>query len=129
MSRRNWMCPQLRVLNRITRYTTYLSASRYAKDAVPTKLVRRYVGVEQDELPSSIGLDFRARLDGGRMYSGHLEAKKRFSMMLLEHQDIIMEFCGPSRWKELSKESGSKILPYGDGSCWKAFKPIASLIA
>ncbi|GKE96055.1 hypothetical protein Tco_1580910 [Tanacetum coccineum] len=54
---------------------------------------------------------------------------KRFSMMLLEHRDIIMEFCGPSRWKELSKESGSKILPCGDGSCWKAFKPIASLIA
>ncbi|GJR06794.1 hypothetical protein Tco_0529778 [Tanacetum coccineum] len=30
---------------------------------------------EQDELPSSVGLDFRARLDGDRMYSGHLEAK------------------------------------------------------
>ncbi|GJR00425.1 hypothetical protein Tco_0523409 [Tanacetum coccineum] len=29
---------------------------------------------EQDELPSSIGLDFRARLDSGRIYSGHLEA-------------------------------------------------------
>ncbi|GJS48210.1 hypothetical protein Tco_0598331 [Tanacetum coccineum] len=31
---------------------------------------------EQDELPSSAGLDFRARLDGGRMYSGHLEAMR-----------------------------------------------------
>ncbi|GKF09366.1 hypothetical protein Tco_0043590, partial [Tanacetum coccineum] len=31
---------------------------------------------EQDELPSSGGLDFRARLDGGRMYSGHLEAMR-----------------------------------------------------
>ncbi|GJX78007.1 hypothetical protein Tco_0324818 [Tanacetum coccineum] len=31
---------------------------------------------EQDELPSSIGLEFRARLDGDRMYSGHLEAKR-----------------------------------------------------
>ncbi|GJQ89769.1 hypothetical protein Tco_0000908 [Tanacetum coccineum] len=31
---------------------------------------------EQDELPSSIGLDFRARLDGGQMYSGYLEAKR-----------------------------------------------------
>ncbi|GKF55942.1 hypothetical protein Tco_0166282, partial [Tanacetum coccineum] len=51
------------------------------------------------------------------------------SMMLLEHQDIIAEFCGPSWWKELSKESSTKILPCGDGSCWKAFKPIASLIA
>ncbi|GJU57865.1 hypothetical protein Tco_1235631 [Tanacetum coccineum] len=30
---------------------------------------------EQDKLPSSVELDFRARLDGGRMYSGHLEAK------------------------------------------------------
>nr|GFB88567.1 hypothetical protein [Tanacetum cinerariifolium] len=49
-------------------------------------------------------------------------------MMLLEHQDIIAEFYGPSRWKELSKESGSKILPYGDGSCWKTFKPIANVI-
>ncbi|GKD80064.1 retrovirus-related pol polyprotein from transposon TNT 1-94, partial [Tanacetum coccineum] len=29
---------------------------------------------EQDEPPSSVGLDFRARLDDGRMYSGHLEA-------------------------------------------------------
>ncbi|GKB06878.1 hypothetical protein Tco_0835111 [Tanacetum coccineum] len=43
--------------------------------------------------------------------------------------DIIAESCSPSRWKELSKESGSKILPCGDGSCLKAFKPIASLIA
>ncbi|GKA54633.1 hypothetical protein Tco_0753582 [Tanacetum coccineum] len=47
----------------------------------------------------------------------------------LEPKDIIAKFCGPSRWKKLSKESGSKILPCGDGSCWKAFKPIASLIA
>nr|GEZ03821.1 hypothetical protein [Tanacetum cinerariifolium] len=30
--------------------------------------------------------------------------------------------------KELSKELSSKILPCGDGSCWKMFKPIASLI-
>ncbi|GKF65263.1 hypothetical protein Tco_0191780, partial [Tanacetum coccineum] len=43
--------------------------------------------------------------------------------------DVIAEFYGPSRWKELSKESGSKILPCGDGPCRLAFKPIASLIA
>nr|GEZ17915.1 hypothetical protein [Tanacetum cinerariifolium] len=30
--------------------------------------------------------------------------------------DIVAEFYGPSRWKELSKESGSKILSCGDGS-------------
>nr|GEZ35648.1 hypothetical protein [Tanacetum cinerariifolium] len=46
----------------------------------------------------------------------------------LEPKDIVAEFCGPSRGKELSKESGSKILSCGDGSCWKTFKPIASLI-
>ncbi|GKB97677.1 hypothetical protein Tco_0983814 [Tanacetum coccineum] len=32
--------------------------------------------VPADKLPSSIGLDLRAQLDGGRMYSGHLEAKR-----------------------------------------------------
>ncbi|GKE62931.1 hypothetical protein Tco_1513298 [Tanacetum coccineum] len=34
------------------------------------------VVAEQDELPSSVGLDFQALLDDGRMYSGHLEAKR-----------------------------------------------------
>nr|GEX39383.1 hypothetical protein [Tanacetum cinerariifolium] len=48
--------------------------------------------------------------------------------------DIVIEqskneFCGPSQWKELSKEISSKILPGGDRSCRKMFKPIASLIA
>ncbi|GJZ98918.1 retrovirus-related pol polyprotein from transposon TNT 1-94 [Tanacetum coccineum] len=43
--------------------------------------------------------------------------------------DVIAEFCGPSLWKELSKETSSKILPYGDGSGRKTFKPVASLIA
>ncbi|GKF78342.1 hypothetical protein Tco_0233910, partial [Tanacetum coccineum] len=50
-------------------------------------------------------------------------------LMLLEHQDIIAEFFSPSRWKELSKKRSSKIILCGDGSCWKTFKPIASLIA
>nr|GEU39105.1 hypothetical protein [Tanacetum cinerariifolium] len=40
-------------------------------------------------------------------------------LMLLEHQDIVAKFYGPSRWKELSKEMSIKILPCGDGSCWK----------
>ncbi|GKA25074.1 retrotransposon protein, putative, ty1-copia subclass [Tanacetum coccineum] len=30
---------------------------------------------------------------------------KRLTLMLLEHQDVITEFCSPSRWKELSKET------------------------
>ncbi|GJT38951.1 hypothetical protein Tco_0938816 [Tanacetum coccineum] len=31
--------------------------------------------------------------------------------------------------ERIEQGNGSKILPCGDGSCWKAFKPIASLIA
>ncbi|GKE00890.1 hypothetical protein Tco_1388873 [Tanacetum coccineum] len=42
---------------------------------------------------------------------------------------IMREFLYPSWWKELSKETCSKIFPCGDRSCWKTFKPIASLIA
>ncbi|GJX07831.1 hypothetical protein Tco_0195763 [Tanacetum coccineum] len=49
--------------------------------------------------------------------------------MLLEHQDVILEFGSSSWWKELNKEMGSEILPSGDRSCGKTFKPIASLIA
>ncbi|GKC40130.1 hypothetical protein Tco_1052514 [Tanacetum coccineum] len=42
---------------------------------------------------------------------------------------MMRDFLDPSRWKELSKETSSKILLGGDGSCRKTFKPIASLIA
>ncbi|GJV72289.1 hypothetical protein Tco_1492284 [Tanacetum coccineum] len=48
------------------------------------------------------------------------------TFVVIEVEDIIAEFFCPSRWKELSKEMSSKILPCGDGSCWKTFKPIAS---
>ncbi|GJY12963.1 hypothetical protein Tco_0382272 [Tanacetum coccineum] len=47
---------------------------------------------------------------------------------VINAMDVILEFCSPSWWKELSKEMSSKILPCGDGSCWRTFKPIASLI-
>ncbi|GJW50564.1 hypothetical protein Tco_0091915 [Tanacetum coccineum] len=55
--------------------------------------------------------------------------EKRFTMMLLEHQDVISKFGSSSRWEKVSKEMGSEILPSGDGSRGKTFKPIASLIA
>nr|GEV65793.1 hypothetical protein [Tanacetum cinerariifolium] len=45
----------------------------------------------------------------------------------LEPKDIVAEFYGPSWWKELSNEMSSKILPCGDGSCWKTFKPITEV--
>ncbi|GJV58962.1 hypothetical protein Tco_1465062 [Tanacetum coccineum] len=54
---------------------------------------------------------------------------KRFTMMLLEHQDVISEFSSSPRWEKLSKETSSEILASGDGSCGQTFKPIASLIA
>ncbi|GKC96168.1 hypothetical protein Tco_1161610 [Tanacetum coccineum] len=54
---------------------------------------------------------------------------KRFTLLLLEHQDVISEFKSSPRWKELSKETGSEIPPSGDGSRGKTFKAIASLIA
>ncbi|GKA41474.1 hypothetical protein Tco_0734067 [Tanacetum coccineum] len=47
----------------------------------------------------------------------------------LDFEPKIDAMMSPSRWKELSKETSSKILPCGDGSRWKTFKPVASLIA
>ncbi|GJT14404.1 hypothetical protein Tco_0861446 [Tanacetum coccineum] len=51
------------------------------------------------------------------------------TFIVIEGEDIIAGFCSLSRWKELSKELGSKILSCGDRSYWKTFKPIASLMA
>ncbi|GJS27375.1 hypothetical protein Tco_0487995 [Tanacetum coccineum] len=56
---------------------------------------------------------------------------KRFELEAIDQdhdEGLFREFCSPSQWKELSKEMSSKILPCGDGSCWKTFKLIASLI-
>ncbi|GKE70114.1 hypothetical protein Tco_1528186 [Tanacetum coccineum] len=56
--------------------------------------------------------------------------------MIIENLDfepkidaMMRDFLDAFRWKELSNETSSKILPGGDGSCWKTFKLIASLIA
>ncbi|GJU17237.1 hypothetical protein Tco_1145203 [Tanacetum coccineum] len=56
--------------------------------------------------------------------------------MIIENLDLepeinamMRDFLNSSRWEELSKEIVSEILPSGDGSCGKTFKPIASLIA
>nr|GEV97533.1 putative reverse transcriptase, RNA-dependent DNA polymerase [Tanacetum cinerariifolium] len=42
--------------------------------------------------------------------------RKRFIVMLLEHQDVISKFGSSSRWEKLSMKMGTKILPSGDGS-------------
>nr|GEZ12233.1 hypothetical protein [Tanacetum cinerariifolium] len=49
------------------------------------------------------------------------------TFVVIKGEDIVVKFCNPSRWKELSKETSSKILPCGDGSFWKTL--VASLIA
>ncbi|GKD09388.1 hypothetical protein Tco_1189073, partial [Tanacetum coccineum] len=56
--------------------------------------------------------------------------------MVLKYLDLepkidamMRDVLDPSWWKELSTETSSKILPCEDGSYWKTFKPIASLIA
>nr|GEX77693.1 putative ribonuclease H-like domain-containing protein [Tanacetum cinerariifolium] len=71
-------------------------------------------------------VDLLALLENGVLKSFHSFIIP--ALVVVESEDIIAEFYGPSRWKELNKESGSKILPYGDGSCWKTFKPIANVI-
>nr|GEY12345.1 hypothetical protein [Tanacetum cinerariifolium] len=71
------------------------------------------------------------KLTTGRLVNGSScdEIDMVIKNLDLEPKDIVAEFYGPSRQKELCKESDIKILPCGDGCCWKAFKPIASLIA
>ncbi|GJV08753.1 hypothetical protein Tco_1346409 [Tanacetum coccineum] len=86
--------------------------------------------------PNTLGTITTSSLIDGAPYGGiyiflkdlDLE-QKRFTLMLLEHQDVISEFSSSSWWKELSKETGSKILLGRYGSREKMFKPIASLIA
>nr|GEX72775.1 hypothetical protein [Tanacetum cinerariifolium] len=108
--------------------------------------------LEQDELPSSVGLDFRAQWDDDRIYSRHLEAKRLHwplttsrlidgspccgINMVIKDLDLepkidamMRDFLDASRWKDLRKKTSTKILPSRDGSCRKMFKPIASLIA
>ncbi|GKC22595.1 hypothetical protein Tco_1024745 [Tanacetum coccineum] len=60
-------------------------------------LTSRFVTLEQDELPSSVGLNFRARLDGGWMYLGHLEANPGNESML--YIEILYDVVGTSGYR------------------------------
>nr|GEV90035.1 ribonuclease H-like domain-containing protein [Tanacetum cinerariifolium] len=66
-----------------------------------------------------------SRLVNGSSYDGIDMVIKDLD---LDPKNIVVEFFDPSRGEELSKETSIKILPCCDGSCWKMFKPIASLI-
>ncbi|GJR55216.1 hypothetical protein Tco_1405737 [Tanacetum coccineum] len=88
----------------------------------------RFVGVLIAEFAAGGAVNLALKMKGDMIIKFGFEANDRCCDEGL-FGNIVAEFCGPSRWKELSKKSGSKILPRGDGSCWKTFKPIASMIA
>ncbi|GKE28765.1 hypothetical protein Tco_1444149 [Tanacetum coccineum] len=81
----------------------------------------RFVGILIAEFTSGGAINLALKMKGD-MIIKNLDLKPTIDAM-------IRDFLDPSRWKELSKETSSKILPCGDGSCWKTLKPVASLIA
>ncbi|GJQ93529.1 hypothetical protein Tco_0004668 [Tanacetum coccineum] len=101
------------------RYTTYLFAHRYAMERTQTKC---YVVSEQDELPSSVGLDFQARLDGGRMERSYNIAQDSSGLrsrslpladwsMLLDKGPWIKHRLAPIGWCRITR--GTTLLPTG----------------
>nr|GEX46977.1 hypothetical protein [Tanacetum cinerariifolium] len=120
---------------RYLRYANSLLVGNMSKYSTPTPSVI--------VLPSSLGIALFLGMDcdgvdrtvmkltTGRLVNG--SSCNRIDIVIrnldFEPKDIIAEFCGPSWWKGLSKETSSKIIPFGDGSCRKAFKLISSLIA
>ncbi|GJU34086.1 hypothetical protein Tco_1182440 [Tanacetum coccineum] len=70
---------------------------------------------KQDEcIHQALDLIFRARINKT------LGAKDRC------HDEGLFQSFASFALERIKQESGSKILRCGDGSCWKAFKPIAS---
>ncbi|GKA14413.1 hypothetical protein Tco_0694059 [Tanacetum coccineum] len=81
--------------------------------------LERLVGAREPEMDYRLMQRTRARID---MVIKDLDLEPKIDAMM-------RGFLDPSWWKELSKETSSKILPCENGSCWKMFKPTASLIA
>ncbi|GJX58193.1 hypothetical protein Tco_0289583 [Tanacetum coccineum] len=77
-----------------------------------------FIGILIAELAAGGVVNLALKMKGD-MIIKNLDLKPRSDAMMRDFLEL---------WKELSKESGSKILPCGDRSCWKALKPIASLI-
>nr|GFB54808.1 hypothetical protein [Tanacetum cinerariifolium] len=107
-------------------------------------LTSRFVASEQDELPSNfelileldeVAVGCTRDILGKRDFLNRLSAIPWvvLTFVVIEGEpkvDAMMrDFLDPSWWKESSKETSSKILPCGDGSGWKMFKLVASLIA
>nr|GEX95260.1 hypothetical protein [Tanacetum cinerariifolium] len=66
--------------------------------------------------PSAVNLALKMKRD---MIIKNLDLKPMIDAMM-------RDFLYPSRWKELSKETSNKILPCGDGSCWKTSSEFTS---
>ncbi|GKA33313.1 hypothetical protein Tco_0719680 [Tanacetum coccineum] len=81
----------------------------------------RFVGILIAEFAAGGAVNLALKMKGD-MIIKNLNLKPTIDAMM-------REFLDPSWWKELRKETSSKILPCGDESCWKTFKPITSLIA
>ncbi|GKG35157.1 hypothetical protein Tco_0440311, partial [Tanacetum coccineum] len=81
----------------------------------------RFVGLLNAEFATGGTVNLALKMKGD-MIIKNLHLKPTIDAMM-------RDFLYPSRWKELSKETSSKILPCGDGPCWKSFKPVSGLIA
>ncbi|GJW68718.1 hypothetical protein Tco_0123142 [Tanacetum coccineum] len=82
----------------------------------------RFLGVLITNLVADSVVNFTFEMNGD-MFKENLDLEPKIDAMM---RDFLKS---PSRWEELSKETSSNMLPSGDGSCWKKFKPIASLTA
>ncbi|GJS01295.1 hypothetical protein Tco_0317803 [Tanacetum coccineum] len=80
----------------------------------------RFVNILIEEFAAGGTINLALKMKGD-MIVKNLDLKPTIDAMM-------RDFLYPSWWKELSKETISKILPCGYGSCWKTFKPVASLI-
>ncbi|GJV64318.1 hypothetical protein Tco_1475146 [Tanacetum coccineum] len=102
------------------KYTTYLPLYQYARMRIQQRLAR--------DLPCNT----ECRGDHYRSHMSHKAYHRRLVNgsscdgidMVIKDLDlelkvdaIMRDFLYPSRWKQLSKETSSKILPCGDGSC------------
>nr|GEX25541.1 hypothetical protein [Tanacetum cinerariifolium] len=58
---------------------------------------------ERDVLPLSVELDFQARFNGGRMYSGHLESQEK-DMVIKKLKERIKSLSGNMKEDKIKKE-------------------------
>ncbi|GKD10370.1 hypothetical protein Tco_1190055 [Tanacetum coccineum] len=71
----------------------------------------RFIRILIAEFAAGCAVNFTFKMKGD-MIIKNLNLKPAIDAMM-------RDFLDPSWWKELSKETSSKILPCGDGSCWE----------